>query len=282
MDSFYKERFGLQKAEIKRIEHEDALVAPVFKITQANGERLILKVCERPNDYLREVYFLKTFVGKIPVPRILDVVEPAKGVHGAILMECLPGDVLRAENMSDTLAYDAGLILAQIHAERKELYGDLIDPKSLSTDPKIPFTEKFNEGMEECKNHLPEELLSSCRKYYESHVHLLHSVDGPCIIHRDYRPGNWMVYEGKIQGIIDWSSARSGFAEEDFCSMEHPKQAFLEGYSSIRKAPRYERLMPFLRLSKAVATIGFLVKRGIWNEQRRLYDFNRKFLDSLL
>jgi hypothetical protein len=29
-----------------------------------------------------------------------------------------------------------------------------------------------------------------------------------------------MIDQGKIQGIIDWSSARGGFAEEDFCPLE--------------------------------------------------------------
>lgn len=54
----------------------------------------------------------------------------------------------------------------------------------------------------------------------DTHINLLDSVDGPCIVHRDFRPGNIIVNEGKIQGIIDWAGARASFVEEDFCPLE--------------------------------------------------------------
>lgn len=57
--SFYKQCLNLQEATFSRIDHEDAMVAIVFKITQSNGEQLVLKVCDRPNDYFREIYFLQ-------------------------------------------------------------------------------------------------------------------------------------------------------------------------------------------------------------------------------
>ncbi len=41
-------------------------------------------------------------------------------------------------------------------------------------------------------------------------------MDGTCVVHRDYRPGNLIVHDGKLQGIIDWTGARTSFAEEDF------------------------------------------------------------------
>ncbi len=39
--SFYRERLNLQKANFSHIEHEDAMVATVFKVTQPNGIRII-------------------------------------------------------------------------------------------------------------------------------------------------------------------------------------------------------------------------------------------------
>ncbi len=98
-----------------------------------------------------------------------------------------------------------------------------------------------------------------------------------------------IVYEGKLQGIIDWASARAGFAQEDFVPMEHgewlidPKsrKAFVAGYASIRPVPDYEAMMPLLRLSKAIATVGFTVKHGTWNSSHaRIYQFNRHFLET--
>jgi Ser/Thr protein kinase RdoA (MazF antagonist) len=165
----------------------------------------------------------------------------------------------------------------------------LTQPHDLNHDPRVHFTRKFEEGFSECSNHLSKELLDPCRRYYDEHVNLLAVVDGPCMIHRDFRPGNVMVYEGKLQGIIDWASGRTSFAEEDFCPLEQgewgtnqtTKKSFLEGYASIRSVPDYKAIMPLLRLSRAIAVIGFMVKNGTWNSTHaRVYQLNRQFLET--
>ncbi len=286
----YRQKLNLPKAVFTHIDHEDAMVAAVFKITQPGNPDLILKVCSRRGDYLRESYFLSRFAGKLPVPRIIRLIEPETGIDGAVLMECLEGDLLKAEAVDTKLAYEIGSLLARIHLECAEGYGDLTDPAHLSADPRIPFTMKFEEGLEECEGHLPKSLLEKCRRYFDKDIGLLASTDGPCIIHRDFRPGNLIAANGKVQGIIDWSSGRSGFAEEDFCPLEFGewprnsdrKNSFLEGYASIRKIPDYKHIMPLLRLSRAVAAVGFTVKRETWNSRNaKLYQFNRQFLESL-
>lgn len=286
--ALYQQRLNLQNSTFSRIDHDDAMVAIVYKITESNGRQLILKICERPNDYLREVYFLEHFVDQLPVPRIIQTIKPNDEIFGAILMECLSGTLLKETEFTDTLAYEIGSMLARIHLNRMPGYGDPIVPESLNSDPGVYFTLKFEEGLNECSNHLPPALIEKCRHYYEKNLHLLTSVDGPCIVHRDFRPGNLMIDHGKLEGIIDWAGARSSFAEEDFCSMEHGewpsnrKKSFLAGYASIRPVPNYVNLMPFLRLNKAIATIGFTVKCGTWNEVgAKLYQFNRHFLDNL-
>jgi Ser/Thr protein kinase RdoA (MazF antagonist) len=292
MDSFvplYKQRLNLQNATFSRINHDDAMVAIVYKVIQSNGLPLILKISERAQDYLRDVYFLKHFANSLPVPRIIQEVPPETGIHGAILMECLPGTLLKITDLTDALAYEIGSLLAHIHHNRVTGYGDLTQPQDLSTDPRVHFTHKFEEGFAECSNHLPKLLLDQCRRYYDSHINLLASVDGPCIIHRDFRPGNVIIYDGKLQGIIDWASGRTSFAEEDFCPIEHGewpmhgtcKKSFLTGYASIRPVPDYQAIMPLLRLSRAFATIGFMVKHGTWESSNtRLYHSNRCFLET--
>jgi Ser/Thr protein kinase RdoA (MazF antagonist) len=286
---FYKQCLSLQEATFSRIDHEDAMVAIVFKITKPNGEQFILKVCDRPNDYFREAYFSQHFAGTLPVPKIIRRIEPTTDVHGAILMECLPGTLLKPEELTDSLAAEIGRCLAIIHSNRLSGYGDPIG--HLSSDPKTYFTLKFEEGLEECSHHLPLNLIEQSRLYYEEHVDLLESVDGPCIVHRDFRPGNLMVQDEKLQGIIDWAGARASFAEEDFCSIEHGewannlqfKKALIAGYAIIRPVPDYNRLMSFLRLNKAIATIGFTVKRRTWNNSSApLYQYNRRFLETLI
>lgn len=285
----YQELFNLKQAKFVRIDHEDAMVAVVYKITQPTAAPLILKICERVNDYAREMYFLNHFSDQLPVPRIVQAVHPEDGIPGAILMECLHGTLIKEADFTNALAYEVGSLLARIHLNRVPLYGDLTQPESLSLDPRVYVTMKFEEGLAECKDHLPAALLERCRLYYDTHVNLLTLVDGPCITHRDFRAGNVMVYNGKIQGIIDWSSARASFAEEDFCTLEHKgwplnshnKSSFLAGYASIRPIPDYASMMVLLRLSRAIATIGFLVKRGTWDKETRLYHYNRQFLETL-
>lgn len=292
MDNFiplYQKALNLTQATFVPIDHEDAMVAMVYKIMQNDSEPLILKICDRAHDYAREVYFLNHFSGQLPVPGIIQTVQPQKSMHGAILMECFSGALIKAADFTEELAYEVGLLLARIHSNRVPLYGDLTQPDSLSLDPGIYFTMKFEEGLAECKDHLPESLLEKCRLYYDMHVNLLNLVDGPCITHRDFRAGNVIVYKGKVQGIIDWSSARASFAEEDFCSLEHGgwplnthnKKSFLAGYGSIRPVPGYTSIVTLLRLSKAIATIGFLVKRGTWDKNIRLYTDNRQFIETL-
>lgn len=285
----YKQRLNLHESMFSRIDHEDATVAAVYKVTSHSGESFILKICNRSNDFFNELYFLQYFAGKIPVPRIVRVVQPAIGLPGAILMECLPGALLKESDLTHELAYEIGSVLARIHLNKAAGYGNLAGQQDLSSDPCISFALKFEEGLSECKDHLPQELIERCRAYFNEHINLLSYADGPCIIHRDFRAGNVIVDNGKLQGVIDWSAAKGGFAQEDFCFLEHggwpmnpnTKQSFLAGYASIRPIPDYDTMMPLLRLSRTIAVIGFTVKRGTWNNRdARIYQYNREFLQD--
>ena len=286
----YRRVLNLQQGRFSHVDHDDAMVATVFKVTQPDGAVFILKICSRPEDYLREAHFLNHFAGRLPTPRIIQLVRPDTGLHGAILMECFPGRLIQLADLNDELMYQIGSLLARIHFDRVKGYGDLTLPNRLSSDPRAPFTMKFEEGMEECRGHLPDVLIDRCRRYYDRHVDLLAEADGPRIIHRDFRPGNFLIDAGKLQGIIDWSSARGGCAEEDFCPLElgewsndpSCRNSFLAGYASIRKVPPYEHIMPLMRLNRAIGAIGFTVKRGIWESKgARIYQFNRQFLEAL-
>lgn len=286
----YRRKLNLQNAIFTYIDHEDAMVAAVFKISQPGSPDLILKVCSRKRDFLRESYFLSRFAGKIPVPKIIPLIESEVGLDRDVLMECVQGDLLKSEIVTKTLAWEIGSLLARIHLEHADGCGDLTDPSHLSDDPRIPFTTKFEEGLDECKGHLPDSLLKVCRFHFNKDIDLLLSADGPCVIviHRDFRPGNLIVSDGKIRGIIDWSSGRGGFAEEDFCPLEFGelpvdcKSSFLEGYATIRKIPDYKLMMPLLRLNRAVAAVGFTIKRNTWESRNsKIYQFNLHYLESL-
>ncbi len=108
----------------------------------------------------------------MPVPKIIQTVEAAEYIHGAILIECLPGTLLKAEELTEALAYEIGRCLALIHLNRLAGYGDPIQ-NNLTSDPYCYFTLKFEEGLEECRPDLPISLIRQCLDYYKGNLLLL-------------------------------------------------------------------------------------------------------------
>lgn len=285
----YKKQLTLQSATLTHIDHTDTIIAEVYKVVTPDKKPFILKICPRIDDYHREALFLSLLKGRIPVPQIIAAVEPSSSHFGAILMEYLNGELLKDEDWSNDLVFEIGRALARLHNYRADGYGDLTKPETLVREPSLYFNAKFQEELDECKGHLPENLIEKCSAYLDSCQSLLANVDGPCIVHRDFRPGNMIVWHGRLQGIIDWASARSGFAEQDFCSIEHfksvpyskYKKILLDGYSSIRPVPNYQPIMPLLQLGRALAVIGYTFKSKTWNNSNSgLYTYNRQFLNS--
>lgn len=286
---FYQKQLALQSATFTHIDHTDTIIAEVYKVVTPGKKSFILKICPRIDDYYREALFLRQLKDCIPVPQVIATVEPSSSHFGAILMEYVKGELLKDEDWSNEIAFEIGIALAHLHNNRTDGYGDLTKPTTLVREPNQYFNEKFQEELDECKGHLPESLIEKCNMYLASYQSLLINVDGPCIVHRDFRPGNMIVSQGRLQALIDWASARSGFAEQDFCSIEHfkwaphskYKKALLDGYSSIRPVPNYQPIMPLLRLGRALAVIGYTFKSKTWdNNNSSLYTFNRQFLDS--
>lgn len=285
----YRQLLGLTEARFTRVDHDDTMIAVVYRVTQPSKKTLILKICNREQDYHRELYFLNHLAGKFPSPLVLDVVEPQQSIDGAILMEYLEGNLLQIGDWTDSLAFEIGSILARLHLNSTSSYGDLTNPQESTLSPHIYFGGKFKEELAECSNHLPQKLIKKLAKYFDSHHCLLSEVDGPCMVHRDFRPGNIIIDHGKLKGIIDWASARSGFAEQDFCNMEHRKwpsqtrhkKSLLEGYASIRKVPEYHLVMPLLQLGRAIGVIGYTVKSSTWeSKNKKIYQYNRQFLED--
>jgi aminoglycoside phosphotransferase (APT) family kinase protein len=287
----YKKLLHLEDASFSRIKHSDAIIATVYKISKPNGKKYILKICPRDEHYFCEVYFLKYFADSLPVPYIVKTLEPTSDANGAVLMEYLEGSILTKETLTESLAKEIGLLLAKIHTNKPSGYGDLTKPNNLSTHPYTYFNFKFEEEFNECKGNLPNKLLDQCLVFYNRNIKNLDFVDGPCVTHRDFRPGNVIVHNNKVQGIIDWSRARASFAEEDFYQLEFGKwtnnnvlkKSILAGYESVRPVPKYSKVMPLLALSAAIATLGFTIKSGTWKTNNALlYSRKRQLLEELI
>lgn len=67
--NWYRNYFNLGNALFTHIQHEDATVALVYKITSCDST-YVLKICACFQDYQREKYFLTYFANTLSVPRI--------------------------------------------------------------------------------------------------------------------------------------------------------------------------------------------------------------------
>ena len=192
--------------EFIKIEHDNAMVANVYKIIQPNQPPLILKICESPLHYKNEVYFLNYFSRQLSVPKVIDTIIPSKEIPGAVLMEYLPGNLLTPSAITKEIAFEIGRSLGAIHKNKTNDFGYLNRNLELNSNPIQHFKEKFQEGINECKNHLPKEIITKSLDYFNESLHLLEKADGPRIIHRDFRLGNIIIDQNTLRGIIDWSS----------------------------------------------------------------------------
>ena len=214
--------FNLEGYQVSEFDPEQGMVAHTLKLSKPGKKSYVLKVCSREEDFRREKHFLDFLQGKVPVPRLLGV----KG-DSALLLEYIEGEALISKcKVSDQVIKDLGQNLAKIHLNRFKLYGDLTQRSSLTKDPKKNFIVKYKEGIDECSGHLSSELLAFCKYYLQRNLIKLEEADGPCLIHRDFRPSNVIANQVRLLGVVDWSSARSSFAEDDFCPLEHGEWNF--------------------------------------------------------
>jgi aminoglycoside phosphotransferase (APT) family kinase protein len=287
----YLEKLSLKVVHSEQIIHEDSLSSSIFKLI-CEDETFILKITFNEERFRREKYYLNKVKDYIPVPKIIDLVEPTKELKGAILMQYLPSSIVFAVSLNNDLAYQMGALLAKLHQIPTRFYEDKTKGENLEPtleNGKYILKDYFERSFNECKNTLDINLLKHTEKYFYLNLEKITSLDGPCITHRDFKPGNIIIDNNKITGLIDWEIACNNFAEEDFCQMHYlvwddypnTKEAFFKGYQSIRKLPDLSCIIPLLRVSKSLGSIGFTVERNTYNNiHKHVYDKNVNYLKS--
>lgn len=198
------------------------------------------------------------------IPTIIDTLEPTHQDKGAILMQCLEGDILENQKCNTQVAYDIGKSLAIIHSNKAPFFGECFDSSLASESIDDYFSHKFYEELNECKDQISHPMIDNCKEFFERNRGLLQNVDGPCYTHGDFRFGNILTANNKLTGIIDWSSARFSFAEMDLCMLNlsdlNFSKEFFKGYASVRSIPIYKEIFPLVQLRKALAIIGYLIR----------------------
>lgn len=280
------------KARWSKIQHNHAISsAQVYQIQQDHQENTILKIYPHEQAFENERLFLNTFKEKITIPKLIQAIPAQKNMLPAIYMQALAGDLLSEDTINPEIALSIGQSLGTIHSHTTTGYGYLNQKNQWQSDVQTYIQNKFNESINECAGYFHPETIKDIHHYFTKHRHNLEAVDGPCMIHRDFRPGNILIGDDKLSGIIDWASARSGFAEEDWYSIEQNEwqsikmhwDCFLKGYQKIRPIPPYQTMMPILSVYRSTAILGFLIQRDTHlTTDQKLFQKHKRIIEHLI
>jgi aminoglycoside phosphotransferase (APT) family kinase protein len=244
----------------------------VCSLVLSNNEKVILKIPYNRDKLLKEYKMLELLEGKLPTPKVLDYWEGNEKIPGALLLSYIDGKSV-IDKIDEKIAFEMGMLLAKLHNIE-------IEGSELGNAYKLIYTEKdewwktirrwFQNCIEDCKAVLNPELLDGCIELFDSYYQKLPKPDYPSVVHMDYRPGNILIKNSKIAGLVDFENSRIGSADVDFSKMKlyvwdlypETKEEFLKGYSMVRPLPEIEKTLPFYMLFNAFAGVGWCVRRG--------------------
>lgn len=256
--------FGLDVAHIEDV--PESYSSTVVRLILKSGERCILKLPYNKSKLYREYQILNKLKSVLPVPEVLAFWKGNDSCSGAMLLSHLEGEPA-TKDVSEKLAYDMGRLLAQLHKIPMDNYSLMDTPSNhwLST-----IKDKFYVWYDECIGHLETSLLKQCDMQFKKMIATMPEDEGPVLIHFDYRPGNILIKDEEITGIIDFESSRGGSADVDFTKSkiylwdESPgtKGPFLKGYESVRPVPPIDRTLPFYEFFNAFGGLAWCVRRN--------------------
>lgn len=277
------ERLNIDVTNFEKIVHENTISSTVYKITAHNNKNYILKFSYNEQRFIKEHYFLDILQDIFPVPKIKQTLKAFDEFKGAILMECLEGTVGNINTFSQSISFDMGKLLANLHKIDINTFKHYLPNIYPNYDIASKFEEYFLESFDECKNVVNPNLLNKVEKYYYKNKLKSSCFSRLCITHRDFRPENLIVNNNKIMGVIDFETANFTCQDEDFVQLElltwikddKLKTDFLKGYESILPLPDLEVTFPFIKFIKSLGAIGFTCCRNTYNNEHKfIYDKN--------
>jgi len=248
-----------------------------------DGKRVVLKIPFTREKLLREEKVLNLLKLNPLVPELLDIWGGDESSVGALLLSYIDGEPMSLP-ASENVIYEMGKALAMIHSVKINQFelDDVEEDWCRSVRCKV-------EGwVSEIRNSISQSMLLKIDKFLNEYVMTLNQVDGPCLVHFDYRPGNILVRNGKVVGVIDFESSRGGSAEIDFTKVsnqiwsEYPasKKIFLDGYQSTRELPKLDEVLPIYSFYHAVGGITWCVRREKLDDP--FFQENLSALESIL
>lgn len=266
----------------------ESFSSSVYKIKLIDQRTVYIKIPYSKVKLQREFTVLERIRNIIPVPQVLDYWEGNEDVVGALLLSAINGMPI-SEKVDGTLAFDIGVHHAKLHAIVPN-EDDYKSPIPNVYDQWSEFIKRqFTSFAEDVKEVIDQRLYELSMLHFDQQMKLLPPPDGPSFIHMDFRPGNILVRDNQVAGIIDFESVRIGSTELDFTKinrdifLKYPgtMEAYQRGYESIRPLIDLQEILPFYRFYDAFNSIGWCKRRGIEKHQA-FFEENLAYLTAFL
>lgn len=146
----------------------------------------------------------------VPEPRVYHVLNRDDDLGDGFIMEWLEGEALGArivraeqfEKIRPELAYQCGRILAKIHSVDLKKSG--LD-KKLAVIPPAAFVEQIWERYKLLNT--PQPMIDYAARWLNENLPDNFEM---CLVHNDFRNGNFMITPDKIVAVLDWEVAHIG------------------------------------------------------------------------
>ncbi|KIQ77061.1 phosphotransferase [Bacillus sp. L_1B0_8] len=274
MDKLQKvvEKFALNVLTIDYVRQSFSSV--VYKIKLIDFRTVYIKIPYSKVKLEHEYKVLERLRYELSVPQVLDYWEGDEGFTGALLLSAIQG-MPATGKVDAALAFDIGIQHAKLHAiipKEQDFENFISNMHGQSSDF---IQHNFYSLAKDVKEVIDPHLYEQSMQHFEYHLKLIPYSDATSFIHLDFRPGNILVYENQISGIIDFESFSIGATEMDFTKinryifMEYPgtKEAYRQGYESIRPLVDLQEILPFYQFIDLFNAIGWCKRRGIENYQ---------------
>jgi aminoglycoside phosphotransferase (APT) family kinase protein len=237
----------------ERVELGEASYNTAYRLRLTDGSGLVLKIAPDPSmpglsyerDLMRtETLFYRTAVS-LPVPQVVHADFSRELIDSDfLLMTELPGANwygLRsslADSDRDRLRRDLGRLVASLH----QITGPSFGYPQGETSPswRTAFLDMLDALLADAarwETPLPRSL-SQIGRLIDANSHVLDDVTTPVLVHFDLWPGNILLHEGRITGIVDGERAFWGDPLAEMVSLAlfasiEDDPAFLDGYGGI-------------------------------------------------
>jgi aminoglycoside phosphotransferase (APT) family kinase protein len=251
-----------------RIELTEASYNTAYRIRLADGSGLVLKIAPDPSmpglsyerDLMRtETLFYRTASDALPVPAVVHADFSRSLLDSDFLvMTELPGrnwyglrDSLTGDDR-ERLRRDLGGLVARLHRITGPGFGYPQGETSSSWRTAfLGMLELLLEDALRWDTPLPRSV-TEIRQLIDANAHVLDDVTTPVLVHFDLWPGNILLHENQITGVVDGERAFWGDPLAEMVSLAlfgsiEDDDAFLEGYGGIEFTDSTRRRLALYR-----------------------------------